>query len=503
MEWRRCACGSIGFLMPAVCAFGAAEPNQPGNYVSRQEYEALLKQVESLRAQLAQQEKAAADRQQTQKELEDLKAQLARQEKALESQEQTGKELERLRARVAQQEKMLQAQEQAQKQVENLKAQLAQQEKAIQAQEQVRAEVETLDGSLAAVRRVAEASGLGDTKLLITGDMSAGYVNQEHGDNTFFAEFSPMFLWQLNERLFFEGGLDVGLSGPELDGEGGETDVELGAAYLTYLLTDYALAGLGLFPLPFTAYHNHFDASWINKLPTDPLVYGDDGIAPDSGLGVFATGAFPCHRSQFNYAAWVTNGPALITAGDDAGRLNFANYDDTNNSKAVGGRIGWLPIPQLRVGFSFQWARVNPPGFENVDSQLYGIDWDYVGVIHCVAGQVTARGGWVWSDLGSATYPALPGAPRFGNDSNGGYAELAYRPTEVAEKWLRNFEFVGRYDRLAIPTDVPSGGTENQWTAGVDYWITARTVLKAAYTWDDREQGEDQNLFALQLATGF
>jgi hypothetical protein len=503
MEWQRFVWGLVLFVGPTVCVFGAAEPNQPGTYVSRQEYEALLKQVESLRTLLAQQEKAAAARQQTQKELEDLRAQLARQEKAVAAQEQTGKELERLRARVAQQEKVLQAQEQAQKEVESLKAQLARQEKAVQAQEQVRQEVATLNESLTVTRQIAEGSGLGDTKLLIAGDMSAGYVNQEHGDNTFFAEFSPMFLWQLNERLFFEGGLDFDLSGPELDGEGGETEAELGAAYLTYLLTDYALAGLGLFPLPFTAYHNHFDASWINKLPTDPLVYGDDGIAPDSGLGVFATGAFPCHRSEFNYAAWVTNGPALITDGDDAGRLNFANYDDTNNSKAVGARIGWLPIPQIRVGFSFQWARVNPPGFENVDSQLYGIDWDYVDVIDCLRGQVTVRGGWVWSDLGKATYPALPGAPRFNNDSNGGYAELAYRPTEVAGKWLRNLEFVGRYDRLDIPADVPSGDTENQWTGGVDYWITARTVLKAAYTWDDRERGEDQNLFALQLATGF
>jgi hypothetical protein len=503
MEWPRFVWRLVALLLLAACAAGAGEPNQAGGYVSRQEYEALQRELENLRAQLAQQEKAAEARQQTRKELDDLKAQVARQEKAIASQEQTRKELDDLKAQIVRQEKALQAQERAQREVENLKAQLAQQEKAIESQEQVRQEVETLDRDLTATRRIAEGSGLGDTKLLITGDMSAGYLNPEHGDNTFFAEFSPMFLWQLNERLFFEGGLDFDLSGPELDGEGGETEAQLGAAYLTYLLTDYALAGLGYFPLPFAAYHNHFEAPWINKLPTDPLTFGDNGIAPDSGLGVFATGAFPCHRSQFNYAAWVTNGPALITAGSDAGRLNFANYEDTNNNKAVGGRVGWLPIPELRLGFSFECSRVNPSGFDTVHSHLYGLDWDYVDVIRCVQGQVTTRGGWIWSNLGAATYPALPGAPRFDNDSNGGYAELAYRPTEVDEKWLRNLEFIGRYDRLAIPSDVPSGGTENQWTAGVDYWVTPRTVLKAAYTWDDQERGEDQNLFALQLATGF
>ena len=169
----------------------------------------------------------------------------------------------------------------------------------------------------------------------------------------------------------------------------------------------------------------------------------------------------------------------------------------------MGGRLGWLPIPQVRVGLSFEFSRVNPSGFETVDSQLYGLDWDYVDVVAGLKGRVTARGGWIWSNVGEATYPALLGSPRFGNDSNGGYAELAYRPTDVAEKWLRRFEFVGRYDRLFIPAAVPGGDTETQWTGGVDYWITPRTVLKAAYSWDDKEYGRDQSLFALQLATGF
>jgi hypothetical protein len=407
MGWRNRLVGAVAVLALRACAWGAADPNEKGLYVSRQEYEALKQEVADLKHQVATAEKEA------------------------------------------------------------------------------------------------EASGLGDTKLLIAGDMSTGYIHQEHGDNTFFAEFSPMFLWQLNERLFFEGGLDFDLAGPELDGEGSQTEVELSTAYLTYLLADSALAGAGYFPLPFTAYHNHFDPPWINKLPTDPLAYGDGGIAPDADVGIFATGAFPDARPRFNYAVWVTNGPALITAGDSAGQLNFANYEDTNGNKAVGLRLGWLPIRALRVGASFQFARVNPSGFETVDSQLYGLDWDYGAVLTPLKGQVTVRGGWVWSNVDEATYPALPGAPRFGNDSNGGYAEFAYRPTEVAEKWLHNFEFIGRYDRLYIPAVVPGGDTESQWTLGVDYWITSRTVLKAAYTWDDKERGQDQNLFALQFATGF
>jgi hypothetical protein len=394
------------------------------------------------------------------------------------------------------------------KELDEIKTELSSQERKQNVQETATGPQESrlaaLDRRAEHALRAAESVQLGDTKLLIAGDMDAGYVDQEHGDHTFFAEFSPMLLWQLNERLFFEGGLDFDLAGPELDGEGSETEAELGAAYLTYLVNDCALAGLGYFPLPFTEYHNHFDAPWINKLPTDPLAYGDNGIAPDSALGLFATGAFPWRGNLLNYAVWVTNGPTLITDDGDVGRLNFSNYEDTNNNKAVGGRIGYLPVPWFEVGFSFQCSRVNPDGFgDTVHSKLYGIDWDYVEEIDSLEGQVTARGGWVWSDLGRATYPALPGSPRFSNDSNGGYIEFAYRPTQVAETWLRDFEFVGRYDRLDMPSHVPSGVDEHQLTGGVDYWITPRTVLKVSYTWDDTEHAEDQNLFALQLATGF
>jgi hypothetical protein len=506
MGWRNLACGPIVTLVLAVCAFGVAEPNQPAGYVSRQEYEALRKQLEDLKTRLAEQQQAAAAQQQMQKELEDLKVQLARQEKAIEAQGQTQAELQRLRARIAQQEKALAAQEAAQKQVENLKAQVAQQEKAIAAQEQVRQETERLNQEVATARRIAERSGLGDTKLLITGSAAAGYFDPEGQSSTFTAEFNPMLLWQLNERLFFEGELELALEGPDVNGEGAETEAELDLAYLAYLLNDYVLLGAGKFSVPFTAYHNHLDPSWINKLPFDPLVYGDDGIAPDTGVGVFATGAFPCHKALFTYAAWLTNGPALVTENpESAGSLNFDNFNDLNNSKALGFRIAYLPFPQLEVAYSFEFSKPSPPGFETVRSTLHGVDLNYVTRCAAIQGQFTARGAWIWSNLGEATYDptgALGFGPlRFDNDRNGGYAELAYRPTEVSERLWRNFEFALRYDRLDIPSGAPGGGTQELLTPGIDYWLTPRTLLKAAYAFDT--SGGDADVFALQFATGF
>jgi hypothetical protein len=428
----RCAAGlrvggSIIVLALSVCAWGAADPNQKGNYVSRQEYEALKK------------------------ELNDVKAQLSTPGQALPAQDQTRQEMAR-------------------------------------------------------TRPVAESLGLTDTRLLITGSAAAGYFDPEGQSSTFTAEFNPMLLWQLNERLFFEGELELGLEGPEENGEGSETEVELDLAHLTYLLHDYALAGAGKFSVPFTAYHNHLDPSWINKLPGDPLVYADGGIAPDTGVGAFVTGAVPYRNALFSYAVFLTNGPALITDDpESAGSLNFDNFNDLNNNKALGFRVGFLPFPELEVGYSFEFSRPNPPGFETVHSTLHGVDLNYVAHLAALRGQLTGRGAWVWSNLSDVTYDPTGdlgfGPLLFDNDRNGGYAEVAYRPIDVSERVLRNFELVLRYDRLDIPSDAPGRGTREQWTPGIDYWITARTLLKVAYTFDS--SGPDADMFALQFATGF
>ena len=382
----------------------------------------------------------------------------------------------------------------------------AAQQAAPKSQQQIQQDIERLDRQVARALQIAEGSGLGDTKLLITGSAAAGYFDPEEGSGTFTAEFNPMLLWQLNERLFFEGELELALEGPDVGGEGSETDVELDLAYLSYLLNDYALVGAGKFSVPFTVYHNHLDPSWINRLPTDPLVYADGGIAPDTGVGAFITGAAPCRRALFNYAVFLTNGPALITEDPDAaGSLNFDNFNDLNNNKALGVRIGYLPFPQLEVGYSFEFSRPNPPGFETVRSTIHGVDLNYLAHIGAIHGQLMTQGAWVWSNLSEATYDPTGvlgfGPLRFDNDRNGGYAEVAYRPTDAGERWLRNLEFALRYDRLEIPSAAPGRGTQREWTPGIDYWLTSRTVLKAAYAFG--ESGDVPDMLALQFATGF
>ena len=353
------------------------------------------------------------------------------------------------------------------------------------------------------LEKTAETSKLGQTKLLIAGDAAAGYFDQEDSTSTFTAEFNPMFLWQLNPRLFFLGGLEIAIEGPDETGEDSQTDSELDSAYLAYFLNDYLSFGAGKFATPFTVYHRHFDPSWINRLPFDPLAYADGGIAPDSSVGIFAIGAVPVNHSVVNYAAYLTNGPALITNDpDSAGSLNFDNYSDQNNNKAFGFRLGFLPVRELEVGYSFQFSKPSPSNFQTVRSYIHGLDLNYDKDNDCLKGHVTGRFGWIWSQLDAAMYPAVSPST-FNNDRNGGYAEASYRPTKAYEDWLKKLEFVLRYDRLDVSSQAPGGGEESRWIPGVAYWITPRTVLKTAYAFDNKEHRDDNNIFAVQIATGF
>jgi hypothetical protein len=364
-------------------------------------------------------------------------------------------------------------------------------------------ELDALKTQLYKLEKTTGASRLGQTKLLIAGDAVAGYFDQEDSTSTFTEEFNPMFLWQLNDRLFFEGGLEIAIEGPDETGEDSQTDVELDSAYLAYFLNDYVSLGVGKFATPFTIYHRHFDPSWINRLPFDPLAYSDGGIAPDSSVGIFVIGAVPVRHSMVNYAAYLTNGPALIINDpDSAGSLNFDNYSDQNNNKAFGFRLGYLPVRELEVGYSFQFSKPSPSNFQTVHSYIHGLDLNYEKENDYLMGRVTGRFGWIWSQLDTATYPAITPS-RFNNDRNGGYVEASYRPTKAFEDWINKLELVLRYDRLDVSSEAPGGGKESRWIPGVAYWLTPRTVLKTAYAFDNREHQEDNNIFAVQVATGF
>ena len=369
-------------------------------------------------------------------------------------------------------------------------------------------EIAELRDQLAKVKDSAESIRPGTTNFLLTGYAFAGFESRKGEPSTFTAGLSPIFLWQLNDKLFFEGELELG----QVDSE---TEVNLEYAHLTYLLNDYISLGAGKFLTPFGQFPDRLHAAWINKLPDFPLAFNEDeGLIAFSQLGAEARGAIPIGPTKLTYAVYVSNGPRLITDSQDGiGALEFDNFTDIDHNKAVGGRVALLPLPGLEAGYSVQYAQVNAPdtSANHANVLWQGLDASYVHDFDWLKGGVDVRGEWVWSRVSNLTYDPTGelgfGPLTYDNRRNGGYAQITYRPYKIKQPIIQKLELVGRYDTINQPNDVPGTFDERRWSFGLNYWLGQSTVLKAAYEFGHRRStengGEDVDAFLLQAAMGF
>jgi len=368
-------------------------------------------------------------------------------------------------------------------------------------------DVDEVRSEVAKVKEMAEATVPGSTKFLLTGYAFAGFQDRHGETSTFRAGFSPIFLWKLSDKIFFEGELEVGQ-------EDGETTLNLEDAHLTYLLNDYITVGMGKFLTPF-GQSIHFHAAWINKLPDFSLVFNDDeGLVGFSQLGAEANGVIPIGPIMVFYDAYVSNGPRLNTTDPaKAGVLDFDNFTDTNNNKAVGGRIGFMPLPQLEIGYSILYARVSAPDTSGDHARvlLQGVDASYMRDIDWLKGGIELRGEWVWSKVGRLTYDPTGdlgfGPVTFNNRREGGYGQMSYRPYKLKVPVIEKLEAVARYDTIDTPRDAPGAFDEERWSIGLNYWLGQSTVIKAAYEFGNRRSldngRENVDSFLLQAAMGF
>ena len=341
----------------------------------------------------------------------------------------------------------------------------------------------------------------GTTKFLLAGYGTAGFTARSGEDPFFDAAFNAIFLWKLTDRLFFEGEL-------EFEFEDGNTTTNLEIAQASYLLNDYMTIGVGRFLNPVDYFVERQHMNWVNKFPDKPLaVY--DGLLPESQLGAQLRGVFPIGPTKLEYAAFVANAPGLVTMPDSdfstLGMLDFANYANAGGHIAVGGHVGFIPIPELEIGYGIQRSTVGPRDHA-VEAILQSADFNYVRDSTLLKGLINFRAQWVWSHIGHFIYDPDGGQGfgpfEFNNNRNGGYVQLAYRPTGFGNT-IKNFEPVVRYDRFN-QLHTPVGFDEERWSFGLDYWVTSSAVIKAAYEVDNKNGGApDQNAFMLQVAVGF
>src|SRR5256885_11294834 len=361
------------------------------------------------------------------------------------------------------------------------------------ATEELRQEVETL-------KTQVKETFPGSTKFLLAGYGTAGFTARSGEDPFFDAAFNGIFLWKFTDRLFFEGEL-------ELEFEDQETTINLEVAQAAYLLNDYMTIGLGRYLNPMDFFVERQHMNWVNKLPDKPLaVY--DGLLPESELGGQLRGVIPIGPTKLEYVGFIANAPGLITESDDFTEIGMLDFDidpTPGGHVAVGGHLGFIPIPQIEIGYGIQRSKVGPRD-QAVTAVLQSADFNYVQDSTLLKGLINFRAQWVWSHVGNFVYDPDGsqgfGPLEFNNNRNGGYVELAYRPTHIDNDILKNFEGVFRYDRLN-QLHTPVGFDEQRWTFGLNYWLTPSTVIKAAYEVDDKNGGgRDQKTFLVQGGGG-
>ncbi len=338
----------------------------------------------------------------------------------------------------------------------------------------------------------------GLTNFLLTGYGSTTYSDARNAKSNFTAAFNPIFLWKLSDRLLFESEVEF-----ELGDSSTTTNLEY--ADISYLLNDYMTVEAGRFLSPFGVFTERLHPKWINKLADKPLVYagGSTMLVPESEQGAQIRGAIPLgEAAKTTYALWMTNGPGLNTDATNAGTLDFDRTTDANNHKAFGGRVALFPIPEVEVGYSTEFARVGALGtaFSKVDAYVQGMDVSYVHDSAALKGAVDLKSEWLWSHVQPINYGTNGG--RFRNDRWGGYVQAAYRPT-FGDAIIRKLEPVVRFDMINQPDAAPNNQDEERFTFGVNYHLSSRAVLKAAYEADELHGGKHPNTVLAQVAVGF
>lgn len=358
-------------------------------------------------------------------------------------------------------------------------------------------------GEIRAARDLAEANKPGNNQQLLAGYGFVRLSDAQGANSDFNAGFNPIFIWKRRDRLFFEGEFEAAL-------EDGATEVGLEYAQISYVINDYFTIGGGKFLSPNNYFMEKLHPSWINKLPDKPLMFeGNDRLLAGSQLGLQLRGAAPIGSGKINYALYGVNGPVIRTdlaaGAPPVGTLNFNNWPDNNNSKAIGGRLGIVPVPELEFGYGFETAQASSGavGIPDVDVLSHTLDLNYIRDSARLGGTLDLKAQVAWTRIDNPGIAPLV----FDNDRFGGYAQLAYRPTKAPWEIMRNCEMVGRYDWIDLPDGAPSNVDQRRVTLGLNYWVGPSAVVKAAYQFGDQKSpgtpSEDISAWLMEAAFGF
>ncbi len=365
----------------------------------------------------------------------------------------------------------------------------------------------------------------GNTKMVLTGVGWFGYQAQLNhvGSTTIKSSFndfgfSPMFLWKLSDKFFFESEVEIKNDGTPDN----SAAFDLEYAKLSYRVNKYMTIGAGKMLSPFGAYNERWEPNHIEKFPNAPL-RPDDGVLPDDShlfwgaiMGVDVRGGVPLGNAKMNYSLYVSNGPVLNTDPTMGGFIQYENWNDNNSNKEIGGRIGLLPFSNssMEIGFSAKHGIASNQGdltYHNIGATAYAVDLSYVKSIQELKSNINFRGQFnslmvdkaVYTDTSSNLYT-------FDNKMESYFAQLAIRPTMCKNKYLKKTELMFRYSDVTPPKNAlwgPKdiygvGGNITRMDIGLTYWITWRNGLRLAYESTKMPDGTTNNEFIARIAVG-
>ncbi len=324
----------------------------------------------------------------------------------------------------------------------------------------------------------------------MVGYATLNYKSSDGNGGFVSATYNPIFVYKVNNKLSFNAELEFEVE----DDWDGAFALEF-AEFNYQFNNNIALYG-GKFLSPLGTFQSRYHPAWINKSIDHPIgilheVNGIKRLQGDSELGLGLRGGCYAGNARFNYDVYVTNGPKV----NDDGSVDFdSSGGDNNNSPALGGRVGFLPLKNstLEIGVSGYTGRAGDiNAYSNAKVTLLVFDLNYVKTTGF--GTLDFKGQFNNQKVSDETYPdTLIPFQNFNNNASASFFQFAYRLPDS------NFELVNRIANFNVPDEVTWGADQTRYTITLDYWVNWNAVFKVGYD----IVNNDKNVLGISFAMG-
>lgn len=354
-------------------------------------------------------------------------------------------------------------------------------------------EVQKLKQEIEQIKKENNIYKPGVSRFLLRGYAHSGLQVSDNEFSFVGGSFNPLFIYKQSDRLLFESELEMELVG-------GEVELGVEFANMSYLLSKNLTVRAGKFLVPFGIFVPNLHPAWINKFPTMPLGAGHDGIIPSNDIGLELRGGSYIGNFKVNYSIYAVNGSQLNDGEEEpeeAGILHHAVFPDNNKGKTVGGRLGLFPFSDssLELGVSGMYGKVGEreSELEDIKALHYAFDLSYVRTLSSWSSVLDLKAQYSAVNVDDANYPLHENPDdlvTFDNSSTAWFTQLSLRPALIENKFVRNLEFAGRYSALKTPVGSEWEVDQTQFDLGINYWFDWRTLVKISYRISNNSAGD-------------